>query len=99
MNSTRHHFIIKNLLYSFFFLIIRRPPRSTLFPYTTLFRSLESECGGNRGLTDATGAEQNRNRAFAEQVLQAWAPIPATIAAPAIRRIAVNRCHRGGVKL
>src|SRR5439155_13552251 len=28
------------LLYAFFFLlIIRRPPRSTLFPYTTLFRS------------------------------------------------------------
>src|SRR5689334_23774808 len=24
----------------FFFLIIRRPPRSTLFPYTTLFRSM-----------------------------------------------------------
>src|SRR5260370_20752236 len=24
----------------FFFLMIRRPPRSTLFPYTTLFRSL-----------------------------------------------------------
>src|SRR5438067_6215661 len=24
---------------SFFFLILRRPPRSTLFPYTTLFRS------------------------------------------------------------
>src|SRR2546429_6151710 len=27
-------------LYFFFFLMIRRPPRSTLFPYTTLFRSL-----------------------------------------------------------
>src|SRR3712207_7851391 len=26
---------------TFFFLMIRRPPRSTLFPYTTLFRSLE----------------------------------------------------------
>src|SRR2546426_9363532 len=26
---------------SFFFLMIRRPPRSTLFPYTTLFRSLQ----------------------------------------------------------
>src|SRR5260221_3868074 len=26
----------------FFFLMIRRPPRSTLFPYTTLFRSLPS---------------------------------------------------------
>src|SRR5437868_10452748 len=27
----------------FFFLIIRRPPRSTLFPYTTLFRSLRAD--------------------------------------------------------
>src|SRR5205809_1999102 len=27
----------------FFFLVIRRPPRSTLFPYTTLFRSHEAE--------------------------------------------------------
>src|SRR2546422_2174940 len=27
------------LVSSFFFLMIRRPPRSTLFPYTTLFRS------------------------------------------------------------
>src|SRR5258707_2992585 len=26
---------------SFFFLMIRRPPRSTLFPYTTLFRSVD----------------------------------------------------------
>src|SRR2546430_15902800 len=26
-------------VYIFFFLMIRRPPRSTLFPYTTLFRS------------------------------------------------------------
>src|SRR5690625_5611556 len=26
-------------LFSFFFLMLRRPPRSTLFPYTTLFRS------------------------------------------------------------
>src|SRR3712207_9139427 len=26
-------------MYAFFFLMIRRPPRSTLFPYTTLFRS------------------------------------------------------------
>src|SRR6266508_6099815 len=27
------------LFFRFFFLMIRRPPRSTLFPYTTLFRS------------------------------------------------------------
>src|SRR3712207_8431850 len=29
-------------MYFFFFLMIRRPPRSTLFPYTTLFRSNNS---------------------------------------------------------
>src|SRR2546422_11545627 len=29
----------ETLFYLFFFLMIRRPPRSTLFPYTTLFRS------------------------------------------------------------
>src|SRR2546430_17561905 len=34
MYTTRLHSIS-----SFFFLMIRRPPRSTLFPYTTLFRS------------------------------------------------------------
>src|SRR2546427_9929635 len=28
------------LILYFFFLMIRRPPRSTLFPYTTLFRSI-----------------------------------------------------------
>src|SRR6266446_9538242 len=31
----------------FFFLMIRRPPRSTLFPYTTLFRSHEYGSGSN----------------------------------------------------
>src|SRR5215204_7475579 len=30
---------IKCYVFFFFFLMIRRPPRSTLFPYTTLFRS------------------------------------------------------------
>src|SRR3989454_5018648 len=30
-------------LFLFFFLMIRRPPRSTLFPYTTLFRSVPPE--------------------------------------------------------
>src|SRR2546422_4882104 len=32
----------------FFFLMIRRPPRSTLFPYTTLFRSLAEDVTPNR---------------------------------------------------
>src|SRR3712207_7531475 len=36
-------------VFNFFFLMIRRPPRSTLFPYTTLFRSdVAPEEEGNR---------------------------------------------------
>src|SRR3712207_9593700 len=34
-----------SLLDRFFFLMIRRPPRSTLFPYTTLFRSRRHDSG------------------------------------------------------
>src|SRR3989442_4824701 len=37
------HPSVIDLHFFFFFLMIRRPPRSTLFPYTTLFRSLP-EC-------------------------------------------------------
>src|SRR5437899_5465725 len=33
---------------SFFFLMIRRPPRSTLFPYTTLFRSRLGQAASDR---------------------------------------------------
>src|SRR6266478_7510631 len=36
-------------LYFFFFLMIRRPPRSTLFPYTTLFRSRSHQRAGRLG--------------------------------------------------
>src|SRR2546427_7589063 len=32
-------------MFLFFFLMIRRPPRSTLFPYTTLFRSNPNSAG------------------------------------------------------
>src|SRR2546426_2582527 len=41
----------------FFFLMIRRPPRSTLFPYTTLFRSIFLLAGTDGG----------RNGAFVDQ--------------------------------
>src|SRR5438309_12099967 len=37
MSSVRRFYVYVLL---FFFLLIRRPPSSTLFPYTTLFRSL-----------------------------------------------------------
>src|SRR6266436_8189433 len=44
------------LFYSFFFLMIRRPPRSTLFPYTTLFRSPPSRA------IPADGSYRHRRR-------------------------------------
>src|SRR4051812_49792767 len=39
----------------FFFLMIRRPPRSTLFPYTTLFRSSATKLEWILSRADATG--------------------------------------------
>src|SRR3712207_7612761 len=40
----------------FFFLMIRRPPRSTLFPYTTLFRSDVA------GVVDGSDQDEGRGR-------------------------------------
>src|SRR5260370_32658724 len=39
-NQIAHRFAASATISPVFFLMIRRPPRSTLFPYTTLFRSL-----------------------------------------------------------
>src|SRR5436309_10096022 len=41
------------MVVSFFFFMIRRPPLSTLFPYTTLFRSVTVQLG----LTDGAATE------------------------------------------
>src|SRR2546429_9642113 len=43
-----HKYTLLHFLF-FFFLMIRRPPRSTLFPYTTLFRSQALEAAGRSG--------------------------------------------------
>src|SRR2546429_2400680 len=48
-------------LFLFFFLMIRRPPRSTLFPYTTLFRSRvdhERHVGADQPHEDGEVAEE-----------------------------------------
>src|SRR2546422_9626368 len=51
-----HH----QLVAVFFFLMIRRPPRSTLFPYTTLFRSPElSALRGVRERHVVSGVERD----------------------------------------
>src|SRR5690349_24939160 len=51
----RSMFIIKGIepLLLFLFLMIRRPPRSTLFPYTTLFRSSSQLIKLIRGAVEA----------------------------------------------
>src|SRR3982751_6975155 len=46
-------------VFCFFFLMIRRPPRSTLFPYTTLFRS--GHRPGRRGHGRRVGGERRRH--------------------------------------
>src|SRR2546422_2246980 len=45
--------------------MIRRPPRSTLFPYTTLFRSLSSSTSWS-----SSAGEQNRLRTFPPVLLR-----------------------------
>src|SRR6201990_3696691 len=46
--------------YHCFFLMIRRPPRSTLFPYTTLFRSPRVVDGDDVALLDLAAGERQR---------------------------------------
>src|SRR3712207_7067044 len=58
---------------SFFFLMIRRPPRSTLFPYTTLFRSGDTRYGVLRPLTP-TGSLQVVRVNWLMNVQQTQAP-------------------------
>src|SRR3712207_8456335 len=66
----------------FFFLMIRRPPRSTLFPYTTLFRSVFEEAGLPAGVL---------------QVLPGGADVgEALVTAPPVRVIAFTGSTRAG---
>src|SRR5690348_17379578 len=53
--------------------MLRRPPRSTLFPYTTLFRSPVMECGMGYMLSRPPGA-----------CCQGCVPIPGGVACPKI---------------
>src|SRR3712207_8369960 len=50
----------------FFFLMIRRPPRSTLFPYTTLFRSRAVRAARRRDARVLHGLPQPRRRDAAD---------------------------------
>src|SRR5260370_29095645 len=57
-------FVLTSALYSyhFFFLMIRRPPRSTLFPYTTLFRSASLQRTFKKSFTSFSHSTRNKTR-------------------------------------
>src|SRR3989337_531719 len=60
---TCHHFrLVSDRLLIFFFLMIRRPPRSTLFPYTTLFRSAPRPRSPRRSARAASPARHGQER-------------------------------------
>src|SRR3712207_7766071 len=53
--------------------MIRRPPRSTLFPYTTLFRSVTVRFGAPLDFSRYRGLERNRvvQRAVVDEIMRA----------------------------
>src|SRR5256885_5437642 len=61
-------------LWRFFFLMIRRPPRSTLFPYTTLFRSHVGAVAHHSGAHE--GRRALLRPLVAEVGLEAQIPLP-----------------------
>src|SRR2546421_875438 len=71
--SLHHSLLLSYLLYFktilsvffnlfFFFLMIRRPPRSTLFPYTTLFRSHRHRSSSHRHQSRSHDTHRHRSR-------------------------------------
>src|SRR4051812_49491725 len=59
----------------FFFLMIRLPPRSTLFPYTTLFRSAEMQNETQKeiaGIQSATSRQNTKDQVYAQNEMLAY---------------------------
>src|SRR2546425_10036371 len=67
------------VFFLFFFLMIRRPPRSTLFPYTTLFRSRRRAVATRHGRAPAGLAEHVRELVTADAPLLVH-PFPGLLA-------------------
>src|SRR2546421_11530929 len=72
----------------FFFLMIRRPPRSTLFPYTTLFRS-----GTRTGTRGALKARDNSGE-FSERITSDGSNIPRLQRSQSYLAAHLGRCPR-----
>src|SRR3712207_9384716 len=63
--------VVLSSLY-FFFLMIRRPPRSTLFPYTTLFRSVGAAGAPPRRRADFDGFRQALPKPLSSEARFEW---------------------------
>src|SRR2546429_7007689 len=62
MKLVIHNCSSRIFLIFFFFLMIRRPPRSTLFPYTTLFRSLAPRSKRHKRAIQPRGKTSSEDR-------------------------------------
>src|SRR6185437_10317806 len=78
--------VIHDFTCLFFFLMIRRPPRSTLFPYTTLFRSWKPD----GIIPECRGFGLLRRRNGVEEVVSTWVGFEGQAAADGERRASTN---------
>src|ERR1035437_10711376 len=76
MGALRDSRYLRRRMVLFFFLMIRRPPRSTLFPYTTLFRSpirflvfFSGNMVSGRSVADGTRSEEHTSELQSRQYL------------------------------
>src|SRR3712207_8956624 len=79
-----------------FFLMIRRPPRSTLFPYTTLFRSEREDEGLGNEAQDAAHREvegEDGERAAARRVPEVGLAALVPLEVPFELRPEIGRAH------
>src|SRR2546429_6078730 len=77
-------------LFVFFFLMIRRPPRSTLFPYTTLFRS---DCPPQPQKSDPVDRPRQRPPGRQRSVLPGWPPLRSRLDRKSTRLELQSRLH------
>src|SRR6266536_4845653 len=78
----------------FFFLMIRRPPRSTLFPYTTLFRSYGHWCAADHGQVTAAGQFLVRSEEHTSE-LQSRVDLVCRLLLEKTNKPTRPRCRRG----
>src|SRR5437867_7382638 len=79
-----------------FFLMLRRPPSSPLFPYTTLFRSDRHLIGAEQplGLDDVFGPPHERQRDVVDAVAQRKSNVGAVLLGQDRKSTRLNSSHR-----